>query len=541
MPPVPPGPLRPAAPPPTPLSQSTRRCAVPFSKRIRTWFSDHGIAVTGWAVAFVSMTVAIVSLVPGFNGQDLSKKALELAEWTALKDYMEQCKEILEAGVASPDCEDAVAMSLPPPPHVKVHSPHPFQRLTSRALAKVTLPAAELDFVLSHMMIVIVIVLSLSLILLLVSVFFFASFESNREMLHLRSLVQQQDRESSIEALDMTLIPSSGLITTVASIGAPRLSSDNITLFQPCIVQNAGPKRGIELLQSIFSAHLCPDLSAEELRLADYKSGLRFGDNGPARDVLPSPVPGDRKRVSGSLSLQSRFKDISNDTAQTSSLHSTSQDAQLRYRTKRIKQADYQVPRFACPYHKRDPDKYGSRRVCSGPGFTETSRLKEHIFRNHQLHACNRCGDTFPNETRLREHHRRDTPCVTRDNASLDPDPILGFNKLQEAELRRRRPVGELRLSGEERWNQMYRILFKIDSTTPLPSPYYDGTVKPPSTSAVRFPRDKEKLETEVGFFQSQAVDSMCFDISDYIFGPVFEEEWERGFEIDEASHEKTT
>jgi hypothetical protein len=41
------------------------------------------------------MIMTIVSLLPGFKGQDLSKKALDLAEWTALKDYIEQCKGIL--------------------------------------------------------------------------------------------------------------------------------------------------------------------------------------------------------------------------------------------------------------------------------------------------------------------------------------------------------------------------------------------------------------------------------------------------------------
>lgn len=49
----------------------------------------------GWLVAFLSMIVVILSLLPGFNSQSLSKKALELAEWTALKDYIEQCKEHL--------------------------------------------------------------------------------------------------------------------------------------------------------------------------------------------------------------------------------------------------------------------------------------------------------------------------------------------------------------------------------------------------------------------------------------------------------------
>ena len=62
---------------------------------VRTWISYHWIALTGWVLAFISMVAAIVALLPGFNGQKLSNQALELAQWTALKDYIEQCNDKL--------------------------------------------------------------------------------------------------------------------------------------------------------------------------------------------------------------------------------------------------------------------------------------------------------------------------------------------------------------------------------------------------------------------------------------------------------------
>ena len=39
-------------------------------------------------------------------------------------------------------------------------------------------------------------------------------------------------------------------------------------------------------------------------------------------------------------------------------------------------------PRFACPYYQHDPDRFGSERTCSGPGWTTVQRMKygSHIF-----------------------------------------------------------------------------------------------------------------------------------------------------------------
>ncbi|KAL2062597.1 hypothetical protein VTL71DRAFT_5669 [Oculimacula yallundae] len=91
-----------------------------WRSRISPLFSDRRISITGWVVALLSTILTIVSLVPVFEGQDLSKKALDLAEWTALKDYIEHCKTILEsdAGTMSPECDRAMTMPLPPPPTI---------------------------------------------------------------------------------------------------------------------------------------------------------------------------------------------------------------------------------------------------------------------------------------------------------------------------------------------------------------------------------------------------------------------------------------
>ncbi|KAH6874582.1 hypothetical protein B0T10DRAFT_586201 [Thelonectria olida] len=62
------------------------------TSHVKAWLLSHSMAVTSWFITLISMIVAIIALLPGFNSQGLSKKALDLAEWTALKDYLDQCK-----------------------------------------------------------------------------------------------------------------------------------------------------------------------------------------------------------------------------------------------------------------------------------------------------------------------------------------------------------------------------------------------------------------------------------------------------------------
>ncbi|KAJ4345362.1 uncharacterized protein N0V89_011492 [Didymosphaeria variabile] len=49
----------------------------------------------------------------------MSEKSLQLAEWTALKDYIEECREELAAGKQTQACLKALKVQLPPPPYVK--------------------------------------------------------------------------------------------------------------------------------------------------------------------------------------------------------------------------------------------------------------------------------------------------------------------------------------------------------------------------------------------------------------------------------------
>ncbi|KAI0139620.1 hypothetical protein F4776DRAFT_597067 [Hypoxylon sp. NC0597] len=124
---------------------------------------------------------------------------------------------------------------------------------------------------------------------------------------------------------------------------------------------------------------------------------------------------------------------------------------------------------FACPFHKRNPARYSTKawKACIGPGW-KISRLKEHIYRKHYVsgYRCDRCLSGFKNRSDLHQHSRADPPCDKRD-FDADSDTI---DESQKAQIQKK-PRG---VSDEQKWNEIYRIIFKLDSATEIPSPYCD-------------------------------------------------------------------
>jgi hypothetical protein len=89
------------------------------SIRSRISVSERTSAQLGWAVAFLSVLLTIVTLSPAFKSQNLSEKAYRLAEWTALKDFIEECREELAAGIQSQVCLRVADKEVPPPPYLR--------------------------------------------------------------------------------------------------------------------------------------------------------------------------------------------------------------------------------------------------------------------------------------------------------------------------------------------------------------------------------------------------------------------------------------
>ncbi|KAK0617776.1 hypothetical protein B0T17DRAFT_618444 [Bombardia bombarda] len=118
--------------------------------------------------------------------------------------------------------------------------------------------------------------------------------------------------------------------------------------------------------------------------------------------------------------------------------------------------------KFACPYFKRNRRKYCKWTSCPGPGWDEVHRVKTHLYRRHALPLqCPRCWGVFKSDNLLRAH--------------LQQDPRVGFTKDQEKRLRSRKKA-QADMTDEDKWREIYMIVFPDDDRDSLPSPYYDAT-----------------------------------------------------------------
>ena len=61
--------------------------------RLRSWISRTKLYL-GAAFGLLTLFVTVVSSLPSFAGEKYGKKTLELAIWTARKDYIEACQEV---------------------------------------------------------------------------------------------------------------------------------------------------------------------------------------------------------------------------------------------------------------------------------------------------------------------------------------------------------------------------------------------------------------------------------------------------------------
>ena len=111
---------------------ANHRIPQPNHNRFGTFckFKKH----TAAAIALITLAVTVVTLLPSFWGATYAKEALELARWTARKDYIEACQEVSNLNMSpalrisisdtflkylngsSIRCQQALEDELPPPP-----------------------------------------------------------------------------------------------------------------------------------------------------------------------------------------------------------------------------------------------------------------------------------------------------------------------------------------------------------------------------------------------------------------------------------------
>ncbi|KAI1084664.1 hypothetical protein F5B20DRAFT_216429 [Whalleya microplaca] len=148
--------------------------------------------------------------------------------------------------------------------------------------------------------------------------------------------------------------------------------------------------------------------------------------------------------------------------------------------------------KWACPFYKHDPLKYSKHRSCTGPGWPSLHRLKEHLYRIHRepKHSCVRCNKPFVDKKDLDDHLRADMRCEKMDLA-----PVQGIDPATEAKIKVRKKAG---VTDEQRWREIYLILFPNTNLKAIPSPYYDGNVSLGSPQKADFSRMKKRIQKEL-------------------------------------------
>ncbi|KAJ8131946.1 hypothetical protein O1611_g1675 [Lasiodiplodia mahajangana] len=118
--------------------------------------------------------------------------------------------------------------------------------------------------------------------------------------------------------------------------------------------------------------------------------------------------------------------------------------------------------RFVCPFVANDPTG-NHNHTCSIPWFN-VDGVKEHLYRAHSTphHQCARCLKAFKNDNALRRHY---TGCPKPIQVAR---PSYQMTRDQETTLRQRKR-GHKSLTEEEKWRQMYAVLFPEAQRSPYP------------------------------------------------------------------------
>ncbi|KAI0130020.1 hypothetical protein BJ170DRAFT_297333 [Xylariales sp. AK1849] len=115
--------------------------------------------------------------------------------------------------------------------------------------------------------------------------------------------------------------------------------------------------------------------------------------------------------------------------------------------------------RLACPFYVLSPDRFKSVKACSGLGFLEISRLKEHLYRCHSSRRilCARCRLSFDDEKDLDAHYKQPEACdVTRETSR----EVLaeGIDGAATCLLRSRKRTSAH--TNDQKWYEIWGILF---------------------------------------------------------------------------------
>ncbi|RDL29978.1 uncharacterized protein BP5553_10605 [Venustampulla echinocandica] len=152
-------------------------------------------------------------------------------------------------------------------------------------------------------------------------------------------------------------------------------------------------------------------------------------------------------------------------------------------------------PKFACPFRKCDANTYNiySYRVCALSHWKTIARVKEHLYRCHQVAPhCKRCWQTFKNQQQLDTHLTVAAQEICEIRPGNSPEGIT-----PEIERRlRSRKKSHPNQTDEERWKDIYKLLFP---NATVPSPYFEIVQDEPPSSP-----DSRELANYEGYLRRE-------------------------------------
>ncbi|OJD31290.1 zn2 cys6 dna-binding protein [Diplodia corticola] len=173
-------------------------------------------------------------------------------------------------------------------------------------------------------------------------------------------------------------------------------------------------------------------------------------------------------------------------------------------------------PRLACPYYKRAPNQPPKRASCIHPGFPSIARLKEHLYRRHQIFCCVRCNQRFDTEDE-HDRHEREARSLCWDRG-YQRDYNDGFDQKQRERVKKRMKASEIN-TDEKKWREIFRVLFPEDQEMPY-TPYCHGA---PSSELDNYHRyfqahTDRVLQHRLGSTPNEAMKSLVRDVQEQLF-----------------------
>ncbi|KAF4454524.1 hypothetical protein FALBO_15812 [Fusarium albosuccineum] len=194
-------------------------------------------------------------------------------------------------------------------------------------------------------------------------------------------------------------------------------------------------------------------------------NGQASGDNSPDSEGSPDTSFGSTSGSNGSSSGGGGKKRGFDGGAYRSDRgNGDDQDKRRKTEAASTKASPTKLPlvSLACPFMKRYPDRTWAK-CCQKP-WSSVHRIKEHIYRNHELPIhCDRCFHNFKVEEELAHHLRQDERCALAPR----PTEMIGINAAVRKKLKSRKGIQNA--TEEKKWEHVFKILFPDATTIPDP------------------------------------------------------------------------